>query len=44
MATVKLTKVDKVYEGANGAQVRAVEGVDLAIAHGEFCVLVGPSG
>jgi len=44
MATVKLTKVDKVYEGANGAQVRAVEAVDLAIAHGEFCVLVGPSG
>jgi multiple sugar transport system ATP-binding protein len=44
MATVKLTKVDKVYEGANGAKVRAVEAVDLAIAHGEFCVLVGPSG
>ena len=44
MATVTLTKVDKVYSGANGAEVRAVDGVDLAIAHGEFCVLVGPSG
>jgi len=44
MATVTLTKVGKLYEGASGATVRAVEAVDLAIADGEFCVLVGPSG
>ncbi|MEY3026203.1 MAG: sn-glycerol-3-phosphate transporter ATP-binding protein UgpC [Planctomycetota bacterium] len=44
MATVKLTKVGKVYEGPQGSAVRAVEEVDLAIADGEFCVLVGPSG
>jgi multiple sugar transport system ATP-binding protein len=44
MANVTLTKVGKLYEGPNGAQVRAVEAVDLAIADGEFCVLVGPSG
>ena len=44
MATVKLTKVGKVYEDASKGGVRAVEAVDLAIADGEFCVLVGPSG
>jgi multiple sugar transport system ATP-binding protein len=44
MANVKLHKVGKVYEGPGGSQVRAVEAVDLAIADGEFCVLVGPSG
>ena len=44
MANVTLTKVGKLYEGPNGATVRAVEAVDLAIADGEFCVLVGPSG
>ena len=44
MATVRLTKVGKVYEDASKGGVRAVEAVDLAIADGEFCVLVGPSG
>jgi ABC-type sugar transport system ATPase subunit len=44
MANVTLTKVGKLYEGPNGSTVRAVEAVDLAIADGEFCVLVGPSG
>ena len=42
MATVRLTKVGKVYEDASKGGVRAVEAVDLAIADGEFCVLVGP--
>ena len=40
MATISLERVGKIYPG----NVRAVEGVDLRIAHGEFTVLVGPSG
>jgi ABC-type sugar transport system ATPase subunit len=40
MSDVTLTNVGKVYEGG----VRAVEAVNLSIADGEFCVLVGPSG
>ncbi|MFM1823908.1 MAG: hypothetical protein RI967_2174, partial [Planctomycetota bacterium] len=44
MANVRLDNVGKVYRGEHGVRVRAVEGVDLAIADGEFCVLVGPSG
>jgi multiple sugar transport system ATP-binding protein len=44
MANVTLTKVGKVYEGERGSSFRAVDAVDLAIADGEFCVLVGPSG
>ncbi len=40
MASILLEKVGKVYP--NG--YRAVEGLDLEIAEGEFLVLVGPSG
>ena len=40
MATVRLQAVSKSY----GAGPRAVESVDLAVADGEFIVLVGPSG
>ena len=40
MATVTLAQVSKMYDGG----VRAVDAIDLAINHGEFCVLVGPSG
>lgn len=40
MATISLERVGKIYPGG----VRAVQGVDLRIAHGEFTVLVGPSG
>ena len=40
---VKLEKVFKVY-GQNGIEVRALQGVDLAIEAGEFTVLMGPSG
>ena len=40
MAQIRLSGIDKVYE--NG--FRAVSGLDLDIANGEFLVLVGPSG
>jgi multiple sugar transport system ATP-binding protein len=40
MAQVILESVGKVYPG----NVRAVEGVNVNIANGEFIVLVGPSG
>ena len=40
MADVQLRSVEKVYPGG----VKAIHGVDLAIADGELAVLVGPSG
>src|SRR6201996_2456920 len=40
MAQIVLDEVDKVYPGG----VRAVDGLSLEIADGEFMVLVGPSG
>jgi multiple sugar transport system ATP-binding protein len=40
MARIHLDKLTKVFPGG----VRAVDGVDLAIADREFVVLVGPSG
>ena len=40
MADVRLQGIGKIYPGG----VRAVEGVDLEVADGEFVVLVGPSG
>jgi sn-glycerol 3-phosphate transport system ATP-binding protein len=40
MATLSLRKAEKTY--ANG--FKAIHGVDLEIADGEFAVLVGPSG
>ncbi len=40
MARIQLDGVAKVYPG----KVRAVDGVDLVVADGEFVVLVGPSG
>jgi len=41
MATVTLDKLCKRYEKAHDL---AVDRVDLAVAHGEFMVLLGPSG
>ncbi len=41
MATVTLDKLCKRYEKAHDL---AVDHVDLAVAHGEFMVLLGPSG
>jgi len=40
MSQITLDKVTKEYSGG----VRAVDGVELAVASGEFLVLVGPSG
>ena len=40
MASIRLEKLTKVFPGG----VRAVDGVDVTIADGEFVVLVGPSG
>ena len=40
MARVQLRNLEKVYGGA----VKAVHGIDLDIADGEFMVFVGPSG
>ena len=40
MATISMQGLGKVYAGG----VRAVSGIDLEIADGEFIVLVGPSG
>ena len=40
MASISIDRVAKVYPGG----VRAVDGVSLEIADGEFTVLVGPSG
>ncbi|WP_355661165.1 sn-glycerol-3-phosphate import ATP-binding protein UgpC [Halomonas salifodinae] len=40
MASIKLEGLKKTYAGG----VQAVKGIDLAVADGEFVVLVGPSG
>ena len=40
MAAVELRKVVKSYD----SKTTVIHGVDLDIAHGEFCVFVGPSG
>jgi len=43
-AAVALERVSCTFAGAKGGEVRAVDGVDLAIAPGEFFTLLGPSG
>ena len=40
---VKLEQVTKVYKMGE-VEIRAVDGIDLSIAKGEFVVIVGPSG
>jgi multiple sugar transport system ATP-binding protein len=44
MAHVTLEKLVKTYPDKSGQDVRAVNGIDLAVADGELMVLVGPSG
>jgi multiple sugar transport system ATP-binding protein len=39
MAAIELREVRKAYGAAE-----VIKGIDLSIAHGEFCVFVGPSG
>ena len=41
---IELTGVAKEYKAAAGRAFRAVAGVDLEVAEGEFVALVGPSG
>lgn len=43
MALVELSQVTKIYNSAT-APVRALGGIDLFIAEGEFLALMGPSG
>ena len=40
---VRLERVSK-YHGAGSARVRALEGLDLDVRHGEFVSVMGPSG
>jgi ABC-type sugar transport systems, ATPase components len=40
MASIDISRVSKIYDGG----VHAVKEIDIAIADGEFIVLVGPSG
>src|SRR6516165_2391299 len=41
---IELKNVAKEYKAAGGGVFRAVVGVDLQVAEGEFVALVGPSG
>ncbi len=41
---IRLEDVTKVYATGDGSSVSAVHGMDLAIGHGEFVVIVGRSG
>jgi len=44
MAQLVLYAVTKTYRTAEGVEVDAVRGLSLAVAEGEFLVVVGPSG
>ena len=44
MAPVVIANLVKLYPEKSGAGVRAVNGINLTVADGEFMVLVGPSG
>ena len=41
---VSLAGVSKVFGGRGGAETRALDGIDLTVAAGEFVSLIGPSG
>ncbi len=40
---ISIRKLEKIFDSARGP-VRAVDGIDLEVAEGEFMVLLGPSG
>ncbi len=44
MASVRLENLSRTYTGPQGREVRAVDGLNLAVESGELLVLVGPSG
>jgi putative ABC transport system ATP-binding protein len=44
MALIETRHLTKVYELGDSAAVRALDGVSLAVAHGEFVAIMGPSG
>ena len=43
MSYIELKDVRRIYP-SGGGEVRALDGVDLAVEKGELCVIVGPSG
>ena len=43
MSYIELQDVRRIYP-SGGGEVRALDGVDLAVEKGELCVIVGPSG
>ncbi len=44
MNAVRLAGVDKTFGGSEAGSVQALDGIDLAVAEGEFVSLIGPSG
>jgi len=43
-SSLQISGVSKVFRAADGAEVRALEGLSLAVAAGEMVSLIGPSG
>jgi multiple sugar transport system ATP-binding protein len=44
MARVVIENLTKIFKGAKGESIRAVDNISLTVEDGEFMVLVGPSG
>ncbi len=43
-AAIACSKLSKIYATRDGAQISALESIDISIAAGEFVTVVGPSG